>query len=372
MESNSGPLVIGAGPAGLTAALALAQRGVTPRVYEAAGHVGGLARTTRDGAWLIDPGGHRFFTKSEEVLALWRSLLGPDEWISVQRRSAMLIDGHYVRYPLAGPDLLTQLGMLRGLRGLASFLRSRLRGGTGATGDSTNFRDWGTAEFGRYWYEVFFDCYVRKTWLVDPQDITSQWANQRIRPITWRRSDFRRQAADVFRYPRLGPGQLWEAAAATLVDMGVVPSMNSHVDEVRFTDGAWTVTLGNGTTASGDAVFSSMPLRVLVQCLQPAPPQHILATAAALKHRALITVAVAVEGRHHIPYNWVYTPGNDFRVGRIQNYGQWSSALSPADWEGTYLGLEYFTNPHDELWTASAHELEEVVARDLGTLGLTG
>ncbi|CAN5648847.1 NAD(P)/FAD-dependent oxidoreductase [soil metagenome] len=371
MESNRSPLIIGAGPAGLTAALRLAKRGVTPRIFEASASVGGLARTPTRGGWRIDPGGHRFFTKSEEILDVWRSLLPPEEWISVPRSSAMLVDGHYVRYPLVGRDLMTQLGPFNGLHGLASLVWARsLRGARGANTSDT-FRDWGRDEFGRHWYNMFFDGYVRKTWLSDPGDIASDWANQRIKPIDWRRRKGRSaDDEDVFRYPRLGPGQLWEAAAAALADYGVVPTLNAQVVAVWFENNAWTVELDNGDTASGDALFSSMPLRLLVDSLQPEPPRDIRAVAARLRHRALITVAVGLRKEFDFPFNWVYTPDQSLRVGRIQNYGRWSSALAPADWKGTYLGLEYFTLPDDDLWIVDHQSLGEIVEQDLRTLGI--
>jgi protoporphyrinogen oxidase len=371
MESNRNPLIIGAGPAGLTAALALAKKGVTSRVYEESGHVGGLARTPSDGDWRVDPGGHRFFTRSEEVMDLWKSLLPPDQWITVHRRSAMLVNGHYVRYPLVGRDLLTQMGRGRGIYGLSSLLWSRLRRGMDPVDDSASFREWGTNEFGRYWYELFFDGYVRKTWLADPAELPSGWANQRIKPIHWQPRSKRDSAEqDVFQYPRLGPGQLWDAAAATLTGLGVIPRLDARVVTARFDGRNWTVELQNGETASGDAVFSSMPLRLLVDALQPAPPKYIRVAAAALKHRALITVAVALRKHYDIPYNWVYTPGKDLRVGRIQNYGLWSSALTPGDWHGTYLGFEYFIGPDGELSPSNDEDLNNIVHRDLRALGM--
>lgn len=371
MESNRNPLIIGAGPAGLTAALRLADGGVTANIYEATAHVGGLARTPTDGGWRIDPGGHRFFTRSDEVLDLWESLLPPDQWLDVPRRSAMLVDRHHVQYPLVGRDLLTQMGCGHGLRGLSSLLWSRLRRGMRLVDDSASFREWGTYEFGRYWYELFFDGYVRKTWLADPADLPSDWATQRIKPISWqprRKSDSGDQ--DVFRYPRLGPGQLWEAAAAALSDVGVVPCLSSRVVKARFDGTDWTVELHNGDTACGDAIFSSMPLRLLIDALEAEPPKSIRAAAAALKHRALITVAVALRENYDIPYNWVYTPGKALRVGRIQNYGLWSSALSPGDWAGTYLGFEYFIGPDGELRPSNDDELIGIVHADLRALGM--
>lgn len=367
MDASRTPLIIGAGPAGLTAALALAKQGAKPRIFEASGHVGGLARTPDDGGWRVDAGGHRFFTRSEEVLDLWKSLLPPDQWISVQRSSAMLVDGHYVQYPLVGRDLLNQMGYRRGLRGLTSMVWSRIRG---QAVESSSFREWGTFEFGRYWYDLFFDGYIRKTWLADPDHITSEWANQRIKPIDWRSKTVESVDQDVFEYPRLGPGQLWEAAASTLAGMGVVPTLDIRVGAVRFDGARWTLELDNGDTVSGDALFSSMPLRLLVEALDPAPPRHIQAVAAALGHRALITVAVALGKSYDIPYNWVYTPSAKFTAGRIQNYGRWSRDLAPEGWDGTFLGFEYFVGPGGELWTADDDRLESVVRADLRALGV--
>ncbi|MGB0971967.1 MAG: FAD-dependent oxidoreductase, partial [Mycobacterium sp.] len=370
MESNRTPLIVGAGPAGLTAALALAKSGVTPRIFESTGNVGGLARTPSEGDWRVDPGGHRFFTRSEAVSDLWKSLLPPDQWISVPRSSAMLVDNHFMRYPLVGRDLLTQMGWGRGIHGLGSLMWSRIRRATPPQ-KSASFREWGTQQFGRYWYDLFFDGYVRKTWVADPAQLASDWANQRIRPIIWRgRREPQAVDQDVFQYPRHGPGQLWEAAADVLAQMNVVPSMNSPVAKIRTDGGTCTVELQNGRTASGDALFSSMPLRLLVNALEPAAPKHVRAFAAALKHRSLITVAVALREHHDVPYNWVYTPGTNFSVGRIQNYRRWSADLAPKDWDGTFLGFEYFIGPEGELWNASDERLTTLVEEDLRTLGL--
>lgn len=369
MSDNRTPLVIGAGPAGLTAALQLVQRGATPRVFEASDHVGGLARTPCRDGWRVDPGGHRFFTKSQEVLELWRSLLPAEEWVAVPRRSAMLVRGHHVRYPLVGRDLLTQLGLGSGIRGLGELAVARLTRSRRHNPGSESFEDWGVSEFGRHWYRLFFDGYVRKTWLADPADLTSEWANQRIRPVRWRGvAEF--TSRDVFQYPRMGPGQLWEAAAATLAGTGTAVTLNAPVTGVSHGCDGWTVRLRSGETATGDAVFTSMPLRSLIEVLEPAPPQHIRDAAAALKHRALITVGVAVPKRHDFPFNWLYTPGREVRVGRIQNYARWSTALSPDGPETTHWGLEYFTNAADDLWRADGDTVARIVAADLRALGV--
>lgn len=365
------PLIIGAGPAGLTAGLELVKRGVAPRIFEASAHVGGLARTPSHGAWRVDPGGHRFFTRHEEIMDLWNSLLPRDQWIAVPRRSAMLVGGRFVPYPLQGRDLLTQLGFKTGLRGASNFVWSRFRRSMRAIERPQTFRQWGIEEFGRHWYKLFFEGYVRKTWLADPDHLSSDWANQRIRPIDWRqRARHDPVAQDVFRYPRLGPGQLWHAAATKLTGQGVPLSLNSEVQTIRHDGQSWTIEVQNGDTANGDALFSSMPLQLLIHMLEPQPPKHIRAIASTLRHRAVITVAVALKKHYAIPFNWVYTPGPESRVGRIQNYGNWSPALAPDGFAGTHLGFEYFTLPHDDLWLAGDEDLSAMVAQDLRVLGI--
>lgn len=370
MASNTDPIVIGAGPAGLTAGLQLVSRGVRPRIYEATGTVGGLAGTSRDGDWRVDSGGHRFFTRSAEVLELWNSLLPPEQWLTERRRSAMFVDDRYVQYPLVGRDLLTQLGIRRGARGLGSLAWARLRRWRSPLDPLASFREWGTREFGRYWYDLFFDGYVRKTWRTDPEGIASDWANQRIKPIDWRLRASDPGHDDEFRYPRLGPGQLWEAAAAALADAGFPPALNSRVVALRFDGGRWAAEMQDGEVASGDAVFSSMPLRLFVGALEPTAPKSIRAAAATLKHRGLITVAVALKTHVDVPYHWVYTPGSGFHAGRIQNYGLWSSALAPAEWLGTFLGLEYFVGADGELMAAADEHLYGVLGEDLRALGV--
>jgi len=365
------PLIIGAGPAGLTAALELTRRGVTPHIVESSSVIGGLARTPTDGDWRIDPGGHRFFTRSEEVSDLWRSLLPDDQWLVVPRSSAMLVNNRFVRYPLMGRDLLMDLGIGDGLRGAASYAWARMRRQTQIAPRQTNFRDWGRMEFGRHWYELFFDGYVRKTWLTEPENIASDWANQRIKPIGWRLSaDEKAENQDVFRYPRYGPGQLWEAAAAKLTDAGVPITLNSLVVCARYDGRTWTVETDHGEEFTGTDLFSSMPLRLLVNALDPAPTQYIRAVADNLRHRSLITVAVALRRNYDIPYNWVYTPGPNFHVGRIQNYRRWSADLCPKGFTGTFLGFEYFLLPDEDLWLAGEHSLSAIVERDLHQLGL--
>ena len=208
-----------------------------------------------------------------------------------------------------------------------------------------------------------------RTWLTEPADLTSEWAHQRIKPIGWRTRGKRKpDGEDAFRYPVLGPGQLWEAAAARLADSGVVPSLESRVVAARF-DGTWTVELDSGETASGDAVFSSMPLRLLLDALEPAPPRHIRAVAGSTQHRALITVAVALRQHYDIPTLGLHAASGC--EGRSHpELPPMVEGLTPDGWDGTYLGLEYYFGPTDDLYALDDESVKRVVAEDLHALGV--
>ena len=228
----------------------------------------------------------------------------------------MLVNGHYVRYPLVGRDLLTQMGFGSGVHGLSSLLWSRLRRGMHPVDDSASFRDWGAREFGRYWYELFFDGYVRKTWLADPDDLPSDWANQRIKPIHWRlRSKSGSRGQDVFRYPGSDPASSGRPRRGAGRPRGrSLPRFSGRQGSVR------RQRLDPGTAERRECVrrcrlFEHAPTVAGGRPGASAAKKHSRGGSSA-QTPALITVAVALRKHYDIPYNWVYTPGKTLRVGR--------------------------------------------------------
>lgn len=360
------PLVIGAGPAGLTAALTLRDRGVFATLFEASTCTGGLARTAEKGGWLVDPGGHRFMTDDADILELWRSLVPPHEWLTVERSSAMYVDGHFVKYPLEARDLLRELGGLRAVKGIGSYTLGRLRTLLHRGGEES-FKSWGVRTFGEHWYSTFFDSYTRKTWRVDPTHITSDWARQRIQPIQW--ASPAAQRGQPFSFPAHGPGQVWQSMADRLTSSGVDLRYASPIAEIQRRGLYWELELVDGTHHRGDAVFSSMPLRTLVDSLRPIPPGAVLEAAQQLAYRDVVTVAVPVGPESNFPYQWVYIPQNDVEVGRIQNFAQWSPHLMPAHWGGTCLGLEYYV-PEAERHEYDDDHFLRTAETDLSRLGI--
>jgi protoporphyrinogen oxidase len=378
-------VVIGAGPAGLTAAYLLSKQGYHVTVLEADNVVGGLSRTAQYKGYRFDIGGHRFFTKIEPVQALWEELL-ESEFISVPRMSRIHYDGKFFDYPLKAGNALRGLGIWNTIRIMWSYLDARLY----PSPVEENFEQWVSNRFGRRLYEIFFRTYTEKVWGIPCTQIRAEWAAQRIQSLSLaraimsatalnRRSTKIKSLINEFRYPRLGPGQMWEAARDRIEASGNRVLMRHYVAGIEYVSdpvtGIRRVTVVRATTADGercfpaDHVVSTMPVRSLVRALLPAAPPDICDEADGLRYRDFIVVALILDRADLFPDNWIYihTPG--VKVGRIQNFNNWSRAMVP-DPGRTCLGLEYFCFKDDGLWSSSDADLIALASRELESLGL--
>jgi len=374
-------VVIGAGPAGLTAAYELARAGHPPVVVEKEATVGGLARTEQHQGFHFDLGGHRFFTKVPEVKALWREILG-DEFLRRPRLSRIYYDGRFFDYPLKPWNALSGLGPWQSVLVGCSYLRWQLF----PYRVEDTFEQWVTNRFGRRLFRTFFESYTEKVWGVPCTELKAEWAAQRIKDLSlWTavRSMFMRPQTTIttlieeFDYPRLGPGMMWNAARAAVTARGGSVATASEVTAVER-DGMRVraiVTGGNGTgpervhRIEGTDFLSSMPLPDLVLRLDPPAPDAVRDAAAHLSHRAFLTVCLVVDAPELFPDNWIYIHDPDVRVGRIQNFKNWSPAMVP-DASRTSLGLEYFCNEGDDLWSMPDDELVALGRREVAKIGL--
>lgn len=382
-------LVIGAGPAGLTAAVLLAGEGAAPLVLEAhPERVGGISRTEWRGPYGFDIGGHRFFSRSAEVNALWDELL-PDGMLTRPRMSRILYRGRLFSYPLRPLDALAKLGPLEAARCVGSYLRARLRPITPVR----SFEDWVVNAFGRRLFEIFFRTYTEKVWGMRTHEISAAWAAQRIRGLSLGRAiadpfvrRLRRGAGPAtligsFRYPRRGPGMLWEAAAARVTERGGTLRLGWTVTALRQldppagesgTDGArWAATVrtadGEMRTIRARDVVSSAPLGILWPAIEPVP--ETAADAAALRYRDFLTVALVLRDGDAFPDNWIYIHEPGVQVGRIQNFRSWSPELVGEPGVVCY-GMEYFCFAGDGLWESPDDALVALAAGELEQLGL--
>jgi len=379
---RSAPVVIiGAGPAGLTAAYQLVKAGRRPVVVEADDVVGGISRTVERDGWRFDIGGHRFFTKVRPVEDLWHEILPDDDFLLRARSSRIFYDGKYYDYPLKPGNALRNLGAKEALLCGLSYLAARIR----PPADQTNYEGWLVARFGWRLYRTFFKTYTEKVWGVPVSEMPADWAAQRIKNLDLgkavlhslnpRKSDQREVTSliEQFEYPKFGPGMMWERCRDLVVGGGGTVLMSSRVTSVRTRAArAVAVTVehqgGRKEEIAASHVISSAPMRDLVRMLDPPPPNEVVAAGDALSYRDFLTVALVVPEEKGFLDNWIYIHAKEVKVGRIQNFGSWSPYMVK---EGrTCLGLEYFVFEGDELWSSSDDELIERAKQELSVLGL--
>jgi len=380
MQTKQQTLVIGAGPAGLSAAYELSRSGWPVTVLERDPHqVGGLSRTLSFDGFRFDIGGHRFFSKNAEIEALWSRLLG-DRLLTRDRLSRIHYRGTLFRYPIEPFNALRRLGLAEACACLLSYARARAL----PPRQVHNFEDWMVRAFGRRLYEIFFKTYTEKVWGIPCNEISADWAAQRIQDLSFAAllravlgaggRPTAKTLVDRFRYPRLGPGEMWDACAAAVRAAGGVIQLGHSVERLsRDTDGQLSVrsrdAAGNVHEHAAQAVVSTMPLRELAAGLHPVPPEAVQRAAAGLRYRDYLTAAVVVEAPEVFPDQWIYVHDPGVRVGRIQNFKNWSPDMV-SDARRTLLGLEYFCAENDSLWGADDAEILALAARELRTLGL--
>jgi protoporphyrinogen oxidase len=374
-------IIIGAGPAGLTAAYELAKRGAAVVVLESdPKYVGGLSRTFRYRGYRFDVGGHRFFSKSREVEDLWTEILGTD-MLQRPRCSRIYYRGQFYSYPLKPFEALSKIGFLESSRCVLSFLAARLN----PTRNPKTFEEWVVNQFGRRLFSIFFKTYTEKVWGMSCHEISADWAAQRIKGLSLGgaikqalrakanledRTQVVRTLIDTFRYPRLGPGMMWETCAEKVRGMGGEIFLGRSVVGSQFdaATSSWTVTArtpdGQLEEYCGEHLVSSMPMRQLVSQITPQVPEAVIDSGESLRYRDFLTVGLIARDRNRFNDNWIYIHDPEVKVGRVQNYKSWSPEMVP-DAKYCCYGLEYFCFEGDGLWTMADVDLLALAKREL-------
>jgi protoporphyrinogen oxidase len=377
-------VIAGAGPAGLTAAYELTKHGRPVVVLEADPRmVGGISRTDVYKGYRFDIGGHRFFSKSDEVNAVWREVLG-GELITRSRMSRIYYDGKFFDYPLRPLNALAGLGPVRASAIVASYLKARAF----PIRPERSYEDWVVNRFGRKLFETFFKAYTEKVWGMPTGQISADWAAQRIKGLSLisavasallpKRKRGGGQVVktliDRFQYPRLGPGQMWEMTRDRVVEAGGTVVHDRRVVRVEHDGGSVTSFVaadagGRDHTYRGRHFLSTLPVRGLVRALRPAPPPAVLEAAGSLSYRDFLTVVLIVDQSETFPDNWIYIHEPRVRLGRVQNFKNWSPDLVP-DPSRSSLGLEYFCFEGDDLWRMADADLVALGRREIDAIGL--
>jgi protoporphyrinogen oxidase len=378
--------IIGAGPAGLTAGYLLSKEGIEAAVLEADPiYVGGISRTATYKGFHFDIGGHRFFSKSKAVEDLWTEIL-PNDMLVRPRSSRIFYGGKFFSYPLKPFEALLKLGILKSILCILSWLKARLF----PVRKPRNFEEWVSNMFGKRLFKTFFKSYTEKVWGMSCREISADWAAQRIKGLSLGsaiknalfpqryngdRTKVIKTLINSFRYPRRGPGMMWEACAEKMKTMGSKLEMGCKViccsyDEVSS---SWTVEYkdrqGGLHAIEAEHVVSSAPMRELVCGLSPAVSERTKRAAESLMYRDFLTVMLILKDRHMFDDNWIYIHDPSVKVGRVQNFRSWSPEMVP-DSDKVCYGLEYFCFEHDGLWDSSDGDLIELAKRELIKIGL--
>lgn len=374
-------LIIGAGPAGLTAAYELSRHGHVGTIVEADSVVGGIARTVEREGYRFDIGGHRFFTKVKQIEQLWDEML-KEPMLDRPRMSRIYYGGKFYDYPLKATNALKNMGIINATACMMSYAKSKFF----PIRPAKNYEEWVTNQFGSRLFNMFFKSYTEKVWGIPCNQIGADWAAQRIKGLSLgeaiRNAIFGQKKGgkvvttliDQFKYPKYGPGQLWETCTATLQERGWSVRMNTRCIASRIENNqVQSITVQNRDGASEElgasAVFSSMPLRNLLLGMDPKPPAEVIAAAEALKYRDFLTVALVLDSADPFPDNWIYIHEPAVRMGRIQNFKSWSPFMVP-DQSTACLGLEYFVNEGDDLWSMKDEDLVKLAYSELEKVGL--
>ncbi|MEV4625013.1 NAD(P)/FAD-dependent oxidoreductase [Micromonospora sp. NPDC049523] len=379
MTSSPHTVVIGAGPAGLTAAYQLTKRQASVEVFEADDQVGGISRTVEREGWRFDIGGHRFFTKVSQVEALWHEILPDEDFLLRPRMSRIHYREKLFDYPLKASNALGNLGVFEAVRCVGSYLWAQVR----PPKDQSHFEGWVTARFGKRLYSIFFKTYTEKLWGIPATELQATWAAQRIKNLSLANAVVnalmpKRNQKDItslieeFQYPKFGPGMMWERAAEHVAKAGGTITLNTWAKTVHREDGrAVAVTVADADDerrVEADHVVSTMPISELVKVMDPPAPHDVRAAADALRYRDFLTIALVVPEAAGFPDNWIYVHTPGVRVGRIQNFGSWSPYLVQDGF--TCLGLEYFVNEGDDLWEMADEDLVKLGTEELERLRL--
>jgi protoporphyrinogen oxidase len=381
-ETQRKVVIIGGGPAGLTAAFQLTKARVPSIVLEKDSVLGGISRTAEYKGFLFDIGGHRFFTKVQVVEDMWQEVMGGD-FLRRPRLSRIYYNKKFFYYPLRLTNALFGLGIWNSFLVGLSYLKAQLTRG----GPEDTFDQWVTNRFGKRLFNIFFKTYTEKVWGIPCSEITAEWAAQRIKNLSLvtalrnalvpsqskDKSKVVTTLIDAFDYPKRGPGMMWERVGEIVDENGGHVRRDADVVKVSW-DGTAVESIeissnGNRETVAGTHFISSMPVRELVQKLSPPAPDEVLRAAESLNYRDFLTVAIVVNQPELFKDNWIYIHDSEVKVGRIQNFKNWSPYMVP-DPEKTCLGLEYFCFEGDGLWTMPDADLVELGTRELDQLGL--
>ncbi len=368
--------VIGAGPAGMTAAYELAKAGVEVELFEAGDQVGGLAKTIDLWGQKIDLGPHRFFSNDTRVNKVWLEVTGKD-YRMVDRLTRIYYKKKFFYYPIKPFDALFKLGVGTAMVCVFSYMRQRIA----PRKEDGSFESWVVRRFGYKLYSIFFKTYTEKLWGIPCTELHSDFAAQRIKKLSlWEaiknglkggKGNKHKTLVDQFAYPLGGTGMVYERMADYVNTHGGKVHLSTPVNRVITREGKVTaLELSDGTVREFDHVISSMPISLLVTRL-PEVPAHISTLAHSLTFRNTILVYLEIDAQNLFPDNWLYVHSAELKMGRLTNFSNWIPEVNNGK-KQTIVALEYWCYNQDALWSTPDEDLIETAKRELRQTGLVG
>lgn len=366
-------LIIGAGPAGLTAGLLLSKKNEDVTILEAGKQVGGISKTVVYKKYRFDIGGHRFFTKVSEVMDLWKEIL-PKDFMTVGRMSHIFYQGKFYNYPLEPFNALTNLGIIKAAEAFMSHLKIKHK----PIDPEETLEDVYINSFGHFLYEKFFETYSKRLWGIPPGQMAPDWGKARVGRLSllsavkdafFPKSGEVKSLIKEFNYPKLGPGQMWEAFAREVKKKKGKIILNSKVEKIHHKN--WKITgveTENGRVFKADHLISSMPLKELILGFFPRPPERVINAAQQLKYRDYVLVALIVNKKNVFTDQWIYLQDPGFSSVRMQNVNNWSISMV-GDKNKTVLGMEYVVSQSDSFWQLRDKQLIELAKDEVEKLG---
>lgn len=378
MEKNKTKVIIaGAGPAGLAAAYTLSrQYGQPCMILEKNSVPGGLSKTVYWNGFRADIGGHRFFTKNDGVMKLWKDVLG-EEFTPHKRISRIYYENIFFQYPLKPTEIPIKLGIIKSAKIAFSYFVRRLF----PIKPENNFEDWVKNRFGEVLYEIFFKTYTEKIWGIHPSKISAEWSAQRIKALSLpkviadtlglSRKNKQTSLISEFHYPRYGPGQMYDKMAELIMDSGSEILYNSKLEEIHISKSTplkvESVLVKDKTgkikEIATDYLISSIPIDELIKSMSPEPDKKVVQAAQNLKYRSILTINLIYNARIPCKDNWIYLNSDNVKAGRVQFYHNWSEDMVPSP-DMSCIGLEYFCDENDNLWNSSDEELYNLALKD--------
>lgn len=367
--------IIGAGPAGLTAGLKLAEHGAKVTVFEASEHVGGMCRSFRLWDQIVDIGPHRFFSDDPSVNALWMQMAGRD-YRMVDRLTRIYYRDRFFHYPLQLFDVARQMPLLESARCLGSYCAQKVR--PRFADPDASFEAWVSTNFGKRLFNVFFRTYSEKLWGLSCSDLDADFAIQRIKRFSLGEAvkhaigigrEQHKTLLDRFAYPTQGTGLIYQRMAERILAAGGEIRPVARVKEVlQRKQRVQGLRLSDGSLHRCDHVISTMPVTHLVRGLDSVPP-GVVSSVNSLKFRNTILVYLRVAPPNPFRDQWIYVHAPELQTGRITNFRNWVPEIC-GDESDSIMALEYWCNDADPTWTESDEDLISRASHELVRTGL--